>query len=348
MIRNFPDFSRKIKEFFTRNLPAKKIINENPLRAELFSMDQFELHAKFLAEKHTVSLKKNREKLLIRLKDNEQILLRTNKMLNEAAKAKNTITPAGEWILDNYYLIEEQIRLAQKFFPKVYSRELPGLSSGPMSGYPRVYDIAMEIVSHGDGRIDVAGLTAFITSYQRVKKLKLGELWAIPIMLRLALIENLRRVSVYMMATQEDRDKADYWANRILEVAVKDTDNYIHEIAAMAKDNPPMSDSFVSEFVRRLQGQSANIDLPLNWLEKKLSEQGETVDRLIRSTSRKQASNQVSIANTIESLRLLEGTNWHDFVETLSAVEAVLRKDPCEVYGAMSFETRDAYRHVIE
>ncbi|HNZ29214.1 MAG TPA: hypothetical protein PKJ42_04405, partial [Candidatus Goldiibacteriota bacterium] len=110
MIRNFPDFSRKIKEFFTRNLPAKKIINENPLRAELFSMDQFELHAKFLAEKHTVSLKKNREKLLIRLKDNEQILLRTNKMLNEAAKAKNTITPAGEWILDNYYLIEEEIR----------------------------------------------------------------------------------------------------------------------------------------------------------------------------------------------------------------------------------------------
>ena len=344
----FTDLPRKIQEIFTINLPAKKIINEQPLRAELFSMDQFELHAKFLAEKHDVSLKKTREKLLIRLKDNEQILLRTNKMLNEADKAKNTITPAGEWILDNYYLIEEQIRLAQKFFPKVYSRELPGLSSGPMSGYPRVYDIAMEIVSHGDGRIDVKGLTAFISSYQTIKKLKLGELWAIPIMLRLALIENLRRVSVYMMVTQVDRDKADYWANRILEVAVKDTDNYIHEIAAMAKDNPPMSDSFVSEFVRRLQGQSANIDLPLNWLEKKLSEQGETVERLIRSTSRKQAANQVSIANTIESLRLLEGTDWHEFVEALSAVEEVLRKDPYGVYGTMSFETRDAYRHVIE
>ncbi len=348
MRRFLTDSFRITQGFFAKKLPTKKIINEHPLRAELFSTDQFGLHAKFLAENHSVNLKKTREKLLIRLKNNEEILLRANKMLNDAVKTKNSISPAGEWVLDNYYLIEEQIRLAQKYLPKVYSRELPNLLKGPMAGYPRVYDIAMEIVSHGDGRIDVKGLTAFITSYQTIKKLKLGELWAIPIMLRLALIENLRRVSVNMMVTQTDRDKADYWANRILKVAVKDTDKYIHEIAAMAKDNPPMSDSFVSEFVRRLQGQSANIDLPLNWLEKKLSEQGETVNRLIRSTSRKQAANQVSIANTIESLRLLEGTNWHDFVETLSVVEGILRNDPYGVYSDMSFETRDTYRHVIE
>ena len=311
-------------------------------------MEQFELHAAFLAEKHAVSFVKCREKLLARLKDNEAILLRANKLLNEAAKAKQIITPAAEWVLDNYYLIEEQIRLAQKYLPEGYSRELPYLSRGPMAGYPRIYDIAMEMVSHGDGRLDIKGLSAFIGAYQKIRHLKLGELWGIPIMLRLALIENLRRVSVGMILTQIDRNKADYWASRILEVAVRDTNDYIREIAAMAKDDPPMSDAFVSEFVRRLQGQSTNIDLPLTWLEKKLSEQGENMDRLIRSTSRKQAANQVSIANTIESLRLLESTDWHVFVETLSVVDGILRKDPAGVYGRMSFDTRDRYRHMIE
>jgi cellobiose phosphorylase len=335
-------------EYFEKVMPVKKIMNEKPFRAELFSMDQFELHAKFLAGKHAVSSKNVREKLLVRLKDNEEMLLRVNKLLNEAAKAKRIITPAGDWLLDNYYLIEEQIRLAQKFLPKGYSRELPWLSKGPMAGFPRIYDIAMEVVSHGDGRLDVKRLTAFVSSYQTVTHLKLGELWGIPIMLRLALIENLRRVSVNMMLTQIDRNRADYWAGRILGVAARDTNSYIREIAAMAKDDPPMSDSFVSEFVRKLQGQSAAIDLPLIWMEKKLLEQGETIDRMIRSTGQKQAANQVSIANTIESLRLLEGTNWHDFVEGLSVVESVLKQDPAGVYPLMSFDTRDRYRHMIE
>ena len=211
----FKNISARVDKYLLR----RTITNEQPLRAELFSMDQFELHAAFLAEKHAVSFVKCREKLLARLKDNEAILLRANKLLNEAAKAKQIITPAAEWVLDNYYLIEEQIRLAQKYLPEGYSRELPYLSKGPMAGYPRIYDIAMEMVSHGDGRLDIKGLSAFIGAYQKISHLKLGELWGIPIMLRLALIENLRRVSVGMILTQIDRNKADYWASRILEVA---------------------------------------------------------------------------------------------------------------------------------
>ncbi|MFA5320782.1 MAG: cyclic beta 1-2 glucan synthetase, partial [Candidatus Omnitrophota bacterium] len=222
------------------------------------------------------------------------------------------------------------------------------LSQGPLAGYPRVYELAMEIVSHGDGRLDSRGLSEFVMAYQSVSYLKLGELWAIPIMLRLALIENLRRVSSRLIVAQTERDKANYWATRILEVSSKDTDGVIFEIAAMSRANLLLSDAFVAEFTRRLHGQSQVLNLPFTWLEKKLSEQGETLDRIIRSTSQKQAADQVSIANTIGSLRLLGTTDWHDFVEALSVVEKVLGQDPSGDYSLMSFATRDRYRHVIE
>jgi len=329
-------------------LPVKPLKDEQPLKAELFSLEQFSRHAKKLAEKHAVSFIKGREKLLSRLKENEQLLLQAHELLNDAGKAKRGVSPAGEWLLDNYYLVEEQIRLAQKHLPRGYSRELPNLLAGPMQGFPRVYDMAMELVSHGDGRLDVKGLTNFVSAYQTVKPLKLGELWAIPIMLRLALIENLRRVATRMMLSQRDMDKAEYWASRILKASADDASVVVLEIASMSKDDLPMSSSFVAEFVRRLHGQSSTLNLPLSWLEKKLAEQGKNIERLIRSTSQKQAADQVSIANTIESLRILVTTEWHDFVEDMSLVEKILKQDPSGDYPAMAFATRDSYRHVIE
>ncbi len=348
MTKSLKDTIQDVKARLDAVLPIRKLTDEQPLRAELFSIEQFALHAVFLAEKHAVSFKRGQEKLLLRLKENEAILLQTYELLNEAGKAKRRSSPAGEWLLDNYYLIEEQIRLAQKYLPKGYSRELPNLTRGPLAGYPRVYDIAMEIVSHGDGRLDIKGLTGFVSAYQTKQHLKLGELWAIPIMIRLALIENLRRVSSRMILSQIDRDKAEHWASRILEVSAKDANDVVLEIASMAKGDLSLSDSFVAEFVRRLHGQSSSLNLSLIWLEKKLAEQGETIDRLIQSTSRKQAADQVSIANTVESLRTLESMDWHDFVEELSIVEKILKQDPSGDYATMSFATRDHYRHVIE
>ncbi|MGD9643216.1 MAG: glucoamylase family protein [Elusimicrobiales bacterium] len=329
-------------------MPNPKIAEEQPLRAELFNVDQFKLHAAALAFRHSVSFKRGRDRLLARLKDNEAILLRAYELLNRAGGAKRRISPAGDWLLDNYYLIEEQIRLAQKFLPKGYSEELPSLNRGPLAGYPRVYDIAMEMVAHGDGRLDVKGLAAFVGAYQGGQRLRLGELWAVPIMIRLALIENLRRIASRMIVSQNDRDAAEYRAGRILAVLAKDTSGVILEIAAMAKAGLPLSDAFVAEFVRRLHGQSPAFNLPIVWLEKKLAEQGKTAERLIQSANQKQAADQVSIANTIESLRFLETTDWHEFVEGLSATERELRRDPSGHYAGMAFATRDAYRHAVE
>ena len=348
----FSQFTKRtlpaLRKLLSGLIPAARISEEQPLKAELFTINQFKAYAAALAVRHNVSFKKSRDKLLARLKENEAIILRAYELLNQAGSDKRRISPAGDWLLDNYYLIEEQIRLAQKFLPKGYSEELPTLTRGPVAGFPRVYDIAMEIVSHGDGRLDIKGVAGFLASYQSVKHLKLGELWAVPIMIRLALIENLRRIASRMILAQIDRDSAEHHADRILEVLAKDTSGVILEIAAMARLDLPMSDSFVAEFVRQLHGQSPAFNLPVVWLEKKLAEQGKTIERLIQSANNKQAADQVSIANTIESLRFLEITDWHEFVEGLSVVDKELRKDPAGHYPGMAFATRDAYRHAVE
>jgi len=321
---------------------------EPPLRSELFSSDQMEQHGKTLAGLHKLGMEGARDRLLTRLADNEGVLLGVRNLLTEAVKTNRRITPAGEWLLDNFYLIEEQIRTARRHLPKGYSRELPRLLNGPSAGLPRVYDIALETISHGDGRADQESLSSFVAAYQTVTALKLGELWAIPIMLRLALIENLRRVAARIATDRIDRNLADYWADQMAEIAEKEPRSLILVIADMARSNPPMVSSFVAELTRRLQGQGPALAMPLTWIEQRLSECSLTIKQLVQSENQKQAADQVSMSNSIGSLRFLDAMDWRSFVETMSVVEQTLREDTGGVYGKMDFPTRDRYRHVVE
>ena len=330
------------------DLAQKCAVCEPPLRSELFSSDQMEQHGKNLADLHTVGPGRAPYRLLTRLADNEDILTGTRILLMEAVSTDRRITPAGEWLLDNFYLIEEQIRTARRHLPKGYSRELPRLRDGASAGLPRVYDIALETISHGDGRVDPENLSRFVAAYQTVTVLKLGELWAIPIMLRLALIENLRRVAARITADRITRNLADHWADRMTETAEKDPTNLILVIADMARSNPPMVSSFVAEFTRRLQGQSPALALPLTWIEQRLAESGLTIEQSVHSENQQQAADQVSMSNSIGSLRFLGTMDWREFVERMSIVEQVLHEDSGAVYGRMDFATRDRYRHVVE
>src|SRR5688572_1004700 len=240
-----------------------------------------ELHGQFLANQHKVLSQKSPERLLRRLEDNQRVLVANSQFLIQAVKAKSRITPAGEWLLDNFYLISEQIRIARVHLPRNYSRELPCLISGDSAGLPRVYDIALQAVAHGDGRIDGEALSRFVASYQTVAPLTLGELWAIPIMLRLALIENLRRVSLYVTRARTLVNLAQDWATRMIAVAENDPKSLILVIADMARSNPPLVSAFVAELVRRLQGHGTALALPLNWMEQRLAEESLTTEMMI-------------------------------------------------------------------
>lgn len=307
-----------------------------------------EHHGTALASAHVLSTSSEGNLLLKRLDSNEQILVETCKVLTKAVKSKSRIAPAGEWLLDNFYLIEEQIRTARKHLPKGYSRELPRLAKGPSSGLPRVYDLALEAISHGDGRVDAETLRLFVSSYQAVTPLKLGEFWAIPIMLRVALIENLCRVSARISAARIHVNLAQSWSDRMMEIADSDPKSVILVIADMARSDLPMVSPFVAEIARRLQGHGPALALPLTWIEQRLAESSQTIEQLFLSENQHQAADQVSISNTIGSLRFLGAMDWRIFVESLSVVEKVLLEDFNGVYGGMDVATRDRYRHVID
>ncbi|OHD67901.1 MAG: cyclic beta 1-2 glucan synthetase [Spirochaetes bacterium RBG_16_49_21] len=338
------------RSHFHEDMTLKYVGAEPPLRSVLFSADQMRQHGRILAGSHMVGLKRVSDHLLLmtRLAENEVVLLKVRTMLAEAIKVNHRITPAGEWLLDNFYLIEEHIRTARRHLPKGYSRELPRLRNGPSAGLPRVYDIALETISHGDGRVDPENLSSFVAAYQSVSILKLGELWAIPIMLRLALIENLRRVASRIALDMAEQNRADYWADRMTETAERDPKSLILVIAEMVRSDPPMVSSFVAELTRRLQGQSSNLALPLTWIEQRLLESGSTIKQLVQSEIQQQAADQVSMSNSIGSLRFLGAMDWHEFVETMSVVDQTLGEDPGGFYRRMDFTTRDRYRHVIE
>ncbi|QGZ43161.1 cyclic beta 1-2 glucan synthetase [Pseudoduganella flava] len=307
-------------------------------------------HGRMLAQAHALGGQRGPDRLLARLTNNAALLRRTAEELTAAVKEGRQITPASEWLLDNYYLIEEQIRIARRHLPKDYSKELPRLAAagGAADGTPRVYTLALEVIAHGDGRVDPESLCRFVEAYQEFTPLTLGELWAIPIMLRLALIENLRRVAARVAENRYERDLANSWADQMVEIADKNPSGLILLVADMARSNPPITSGFVAELARRLQGQSPALTLALTWVTYRLADVGQTIEQQIQAEIGQQAAEQVSIANTIGSLRFLGTMDWQEFVETMSTVERVLRADPAGVYGAMDFATRDQYRHVVE
>ncbi len=345
---NLPEIDHLLDPIWSRfkrdNFTHKKTDLNPPLRAELFSKEQMVGHAQYLAAHHMLSNEESPELLLGELSENEDILFEINELLKESVTEKKSISPAGEWLLDNYYVTEEQIRIAKRYLPKGYSKGLPRL----LGGVPRVYAIATEIISHSDGRIDVASLSDFITVYQKGSELTLGELWAIPIMLRLALLENLGRVAIRIAVGRKDSALANDWARRIIATVEKSPKDLVLIIADMARSDPPMVSAFVAEFARKLQWKGPELSLPLNWVEQHLSGSHQTINSMVLEENQKQAADQVSVSNSFGSLRLLAKMDWRNFVEDVSLVEQVLRTDIGGLYAAMDFYTRDTYRHKVE
>ncbi|MDP2760230.1 MAG: glucoamylase family protein [Sideroxyarcus sp.] len=318
------------------------------LRAELFSIEQLKRHAVTLAGQHQIDPRPGPDRLLPRLADNARVLLAAYDVVTAATTQGQRIVPAEAWLLDNFYLIEQQITLARRHLPRGYSRQLPRLADGLSAGFPRIYDLAQELISHMDGRVDSDNVTQFIAAYQTVESLKLGELWAFPIMLQLALLENLRRVGVRIARRREERDAAITWADRMLAAAETEPKQLIQLLAEFANADVPLTAPFVEEFYDRLQAQGPAMAFVQTWVEQKLSEQGVTATGLSEAAGRTAAANQISIANSIGSLRFIGAMDWTLYVESLSVVEQTLRTDPMAMHAGQDFATRDRYRHVIE
>ncbi|MBL8810710.1 MAG: cyclic beta 1-2 glucan synthetase [Planctomycetaceae bacterium] len=321
---------------------------EPPLREELLNAEQLERHARSLATAHRITKSRGPDVLLSRLADNEAVLMRTYDLIASAAAENRRIAPAAEWLLDNFYLIEEQIRSTRRLLPRSYSRELPRLHKVNGQTPPRIYRIAMELISHTDGRFDRGLLSAFLGAYQSIVPLTLGELWSLPLMLRLAIVENLRRVAVRITHGRCDRDNAARWAEKMIGVVEQNPTDLVIVLADMARENPPLSGAFLAELTRHLLGQNPHFSFANSWLEHRLAEHGQTSEQLILAEGQAEAADHVSVGNSITSLRFVAINDWRTFVAEQSIVERTLSRDPAGIYESMDFATRDRYRHAVE
>lgn len=308
-----------------------------------------------LAARHRLGSRHKKKKyLLSRLNNNEKVLQNCSQRLinlpdspKAARHLKEHPALAGEGLPGNYRLVEMQIYTARQLLSRSYLNDLPCLSGGKSEGLPRIYDLALENVTLGDGKVNSGTLKDFVKSYQTVTQLWTGELWALPMMLRLALIENLRLVVERIELAQRDRREAAKWGDRLLKSVGQGRESVL-AVARIAGSGQKLSCAFVAELARRMQGQGALSIDSLKWIEDELGKSGESIDLLIRKDSLNKAKDQLSISNTLTSLDDLRAIDWRGFVESLSIIEHLLRQDPLAVYPKMDFTTRDKYRQVVE
>jgi cyclic beta-1,2-glucan synthetase len=322
--------------------------DEKPFQAEFFSVERLEQYAQALAAEHKTVTRKGRAQLLPRLEDNARKLEAAYKALVNALREGRAISPAAEWLVDNYHIVEEQLREIRQDLPKSYYHELPKLAEGELADYPRIYAVALELIAHTDSRLDTNTLQRFIAAYQTVAPLSIGELWAVAITLRLALVENLRRLAISIARARAERDEADKLADKLLEIASLQPANVMSSLGERLGKQEELPPPFLVQLVQRLREQHPSVMPVMDWIEKQVTKQGATVEQVIHSEHQRQAAAQVTVGNIITSMRLLSTLDWNDFFEKVSLIERLLGHDPAGVYARMEFASRDRYRHVIE
>jgi cyclic beta-1,2-glucan synthetase len=318
---------------------------EEPIRAELFGVERFEQHAESLAAAQPVLSGSVRGRpLLPRVQDNGRVLRETYRAVAKAIREERSIVPAAEWLVDNFHIVDEQLREIRDDLPPGFYRELPKLAGGPFAGYPRVYGIAWAFVAHTDSRFDPNLLRRFVHAYQRVQPLTIGELWAVAVTLRVVLVENLRRLAESIVRGRAAREEADALADDLL--GVGGLPSTPTEWGLWRFEDAPLVTAFAVQLVQRLRDQDPAVTPALQWLDQRLAAQGTTSDDIVRVEHQRQAAMNVTVRNVIMSMGLMSALDWTEFFESVSLVDDVLQADVN--YAAMDFATRDSYRHAIE
>lgn len=320
-------------------------IDNVPIRSELFSIERLEEHARSLAASQAVSARRaNGISLTQRLADNEAILALVRRDVSEALDSGDAITPAAEWLIDNFYVVERQIAEVRNDLPHGYYRQLPKLLSGPFAGYPRIFSLAWAYIAHSDSLFDPDALRRFLDAYQTVEPLSIGELWAVSITLRLVLVENLRRLGQRVLNSRQARRLANGLSDKLLDAPslLPNAD----QILLASYNDSTYPEAFLVQLVHRLRDQDATMAPVLAWLDLQLVKQGVTAETLVRDEHQRQVSSSVTVRNIITSMRLISNLDWSEQFEKTSLVDRALQST--EHFGLMDFATRNLYRTAVE
>jgi cyclic beta-1,2-glucan synthetase len=344
-------FDRVQSAIGARFNPVPGVWRDNaPIRADLFGTERLEHHAQTLAAAQPVFAGKplRVQSLSRRVRDNADVLLKAYRTCAEALQAGQTIAPAAEWLLDNFHLVEQQLRQIHDDLPPGYYRQLPKLADGPFAGYPRVFGLTWAYVAHTDSLMSGPVLKRYVQAYQQVQPLMIGELWAVAITLRIVLIENMRRLAQQIVEGHALRLQADAIVDAAFGVSqTPGQPAFLAMQRAVAPyETGQLPEIIAGQIAKRLRGLDPLQTPLLGWLEDRLTRQGFSVEEVIANTQTRLGASNVTMRNIVTSMRLASEMDWADFFEDVSLVDARLRGNP--TYAEMDFATRNRYRTEIE
>ncbi|MBS1102926.1 glycosyl transferase [Gluconobacter sp. Dm-62] len=334
-------FKWPISESLSRNCWA----DERPIRADLFGLDRMRVHAHSLAVSHAKTVFAAHGRSLIgRLNDNARVLQKANIALSHASEQGKQLTPAAEWLIDNYYLMDVQIQTIKVELPAGYYRDLPKLVDGAFAGLPRVFEIAWALVAHTDSHIGTETIRSFLETYQQTQPLLIRELWAVPINIRIVLIENLRRISQKISDDLQSRERADALADALMENGGSNGPQTMRVLAGVETES--LSPAFLVQFAHRLRGHDPQKDPAFLWLDGVLQEKGTDLETIVHAEMQEQGTLNATIRNIINSIRLMTTTDWNDLIEDVSLVSRILAAHG--EFSGMDFTTRHLYCRAVE
>jgi len=286
--------------------------------------------------------------LKARVEDNARYLLTAYRSCAKTLQSRRTVTPAAEWLLDNFHLVEQQLHQIGEDLPRGYYRQLPKLADGPFVGYPRVFGLAWAYVAHTDSLLSGPVLARFVKSYQQVSPLSIGELWAVAITLRIVLVENMRRLAEQIILGNEQRMVADRIVDQVLgarnDPAVTPQDALLAATASLV--TAPLDEIVSAQIAKRLRGFDP-AETPLHaWLQDRLHHQGSSIETVVKNAQLRQGASNVTMRNIVTSMRLASEHDWADFVEDISLIDSRMRAR--SDFAAMDFNSRNGYRTEIE
>ena len=319
------------------------------IKGALIDKKQLEIHLEKVASEHNLQKQSNKNTYPInRLVDNFVYITKTYELLNLHLKEEIIIHPAGEWLLDNYYIIEQTYSTIKRELTLKKYTNFVGISNGMYQGFARIYVLASEIVASTDGKIDIKNLNNLLRAYQNKKTLNMEEIWNICIFFYIGLIEKIRNVCERIYYSQMQKQKVENIIKRLVEKTEDNKYGLLKDIRDVKIEQYSTKETFIEYLSYRLKSYGKK-GLPyIKILEEEVAKTGTTISDVIKKEHFDIALIKVYIGNYISSIKEIQRINFTEIFEELNGVENILKKDPADVYSKMDHATKDYYRNQIK
>ncbi|MFR2533778.1 MAG: GH36-type glycosyl hydrolase domain-containing protein [Clostridia bacterium] len=319
------------------------------INGAVLDKQQLEKYLEKLASDQILQNNSNKDTYPIpQVKENFEIIKQVYELLNEHIKLGIPIHPAGEWLLDNFYIIEETVKTICKDLPlKKYTKFL-GISNGVRKGFARIYVLATEIVAYTDNKIDSKQVKDYIQAYQRKKTLSMEEIWNIGLFMQIAIIQNIKQICEKIYFSQMQKYRVENILERLVENKEELKYKNLGEYKAKVKGYGEMKYPFIEYMSYRLKKYGKTAYSFTQILEEQVNKMGSSIEEIVKKEHFDIALKKVSMANCITSMKELLRVDFLDIFEKINGVEDILKQDPANVYINMDYKTKEAYRSVIK